>query len=142
MGRPYRRVRPGQSSVRSDVQVPAAYAGERTDRLDRLLDRARLGCLADRVGQREQVVGGRSVLVVRGQSQHLPAPRRREPLTVHVAQVVGVRLGVGRERTDHRGHVGVDVGEGGRGRTTTGGARTTTEETHARTLQRATAAPP
>ena len=48
-----------------------------------------------------------------------------------VAQVVGVRLGVGRERADDGGLVGVDVGERGRRRTTARGARTTTEETHA-----------
>jgi hypothetical protein len=51
---------------------------------------------------------------------------------VLVAQVVGVWLGVRREGTDDSSHVRVDVGERGGGRTSAGGARTATKETHGR----------
>ena len=42
-----------------------------------------------------------------------------------------MRLGVGRQRAEHRGLVGVDVGERGDRGTAAGGARTTTGRTHA-----------
>jgi hypothetical protein len=49
---------------------------------------------------------------------------------VLVAQVVGVRLGVGRQRAEDGGLVAVDVGEGGDRRTPAGGARTAADGTH------------
>ena len=74
--------------------------------------RHRAGGLADRVREGEQVVvGGASRREVGDQPQHLPAARRGQPLGVPVAQVVGVRLGVGRERAEHCRLVGVDIGE-------------------------------
>jgi hypothetical protein len=68
--------------------------------------------LADGVGQGEEVVVRRLGLdVLAGQAHDLPAARGGQALRVDGAQVVGVRLGEGRERADHRGLVAVDVGE-------------------------------
>ena len=70
------------------------------------------GGLPDGVGQRLEVVAARpEVGGVRGQPQDLPAARGGEPLGVRGAQVVAVRLGVGGQRAEDGGGVGVDVGE-------------------------------
>ena len=60
----------------------------------------------------------------------LPAARRGEPLACVLAQVVGVRLGVGRERADDGGGVGVDVGERRHGGRAARGARAATQGAH------------
>ena len=61
--------------------------------------RGRPGRLAHGVGQRLEVVAGRAdVGGVRREPQDLPATGGREPLGVGGAQVVAVRLGIGRER--------------------------------------------
>src|SRR5690606_14769018 len=69
------------------------------------------GRLAHRVGQRLQVVAARPAGAVGGQPDDLPAARGGAPLGVHRAQVVAVRLDIGRERTEHGRGVGVDIGE-------------------------------
>ena len=51
-----------------------------------------------------------------------------------LAQVVGVRLGVGRERADDGGLVGVDVGQRGDRGTAARGARATPDRTHGATV--------
>ena len=80
--------------------------------------------LPDRVGQRQQVVvGGSARRQVGREAQDLPAARGGEPLAVLRAEVVGVRLGVRRQRAEHGGLVGVDVGEGRDGGPTAGRAR-------------------
>ena len=49
-----------------------------------------------------------------GASRSTSQPRGAvQPLAVHLAQVVGVRLGVRRQRAEHGGRVGVDVGQRG-----------------------------
>lgn len=45
-------------------------------------------------------------------AQHLPTPRDGDPAGVVLAEVPGVRLLRRRERTDHRGRLGVDEGQG------------------------------
>ena len=67
---------------------------------------------------------------VPGEPEHLPAAGRREPLAVRVAEVVGVRLGVGRQRAEHRRLVGVDVGQRADRGAAAGGARTAAGRTH------------
>ena len=54
------------------------------------------------------------------QPQHLPPARRREALAVDLAQVVGMRLGVRRQRAEHGGLVGVDIGQRGDRRSAAG----------------------
>src|SRR2546423_14785883 len=50
------------------------------------------------------------------------------------AEVVTVRLGVRRERTDHGGRVRVGIGQCRDGGAPAAGSRTTTKRAHARTL--------
>lgn len=61
----------------------------------------------------------------------LPAARRGEPVGVPLAQVVAVRLGVGGERPDDGGPIGVDVGERRNGRDGARGARAAPDRAHA-----------
>src|SRR5690242_14793982 len=100
----------------------------------------RAGGLSDRVGQRLEIVGAdrrRTGLAV--EPHDLPATRGGELRRVVLAQVVGVRLGVGGERADDGGRVGVDVGERGDGGATARGARASAQRAHAgeRTCPRA-----
>ncbi len=84
------------------------------------------------VGQREQVVGaGLGLLVLGGQPDDLPPARRREPRRVLGAQVVGVRLGVGGERAEDGGAVGVGVGERRARRLAAAGLRALPRQVHA-----------
>ncbi len=87
--------------------------------------------LAHGVGQGFQVVaaraGGRRTVE---EPDDLPAPRGGEPLGVLGAQVVAVRLGVGRQRAEDRRRIGVDVRQRRDGGTAAGGARTATYRTH------------
>jgi len=67
--------------------------------------------LSDRVGESQQVVAGRAEQVgVGGKPEDLPAPRRTEPLTVRLTQVVRMRLREDGQRSQHGRLVGVDVG--------------------------------
>lgn len=102
----------------------------------------RPGRLAHGVGERLQVVttgagGSRGV----GEPDDLPAARRGEALGVLGAQVVAVGFGVGGERTEDRGRVGVDVRQRRDGGTAASGSRTATYRAHDvgryRTLERA-----
>ena len=68
-----------------------------------------------------------------GASRSTSQPRGAESRSLwRVAEVVGVRLGVRRERAEHRRLVGVDVGERGDRGTAARGARTAADGTHAR----------
>ncbi len=68
--------------------------------------------LAHGVGEREQVVGREGRLgVLAADADDLPAARGGHPLGVLAAQVVGVRLGVRRERAEHDRPVGVGIGQ-------------------------------
>ena len=62
----------------------------------------------------------------------LPPARCGEPVGVLVAQVVGVRLGLGGERADDGGGVGVDVGERGHRELGAPGSRTPPHAQHVR----------
>ena len=76
---------------------------------------ARLGTggLADRIGERLEVVGVRDRRrELADVAQDLPAARDGQPHRVLLAQVVGVRLGVAGQRADDRGQVGIGVGQG------------------------------
>ena len=70
-----------------------------------------------------------------GASRSTSQPRGRgEPLGVGGAQVVAVRLGVGGQRAEDGGRVGVDVGERRDRRATAGGPRTAADGAHGRTV--------
>jgi hypothetical protein len=85
------------------------------------------GGFPDSIGQREQVVAlGLRVDGLTGQPDDLPAPGRGEPLGMLLAQVVGVRLGIGRQRAENGRLVGVHIGERADGLALAGGTRTTT----------------
>ena len=91
----------------------------------------RSGGLTHGIGQGKKVVGaGAAGGLVRREAQDLPAAGRGEPLAVEVAQVVGMRFGVRRKRSEDGRLLGVDVGQRVQGAATAGGARTATE-THA-----------
>lgn len=113
-------------------EVAATGALVLLERTGQDLDRARLRGLANGVGEGEEVIGGRALTVVVREPEDLPAARSGESLAVAVAQVVGVWFGVGRQRADDGGLVGVHVGERGRGGAPTGCARTSSKETHDR----------
>ena len=70
------------------------------------------GRLADGVGERLEVVTVRLHRTrVDVESDDLPPARRGQPARVLFAEVVGVRLRVGRKRADNGGRVGVDICE-------------------------------
>lgn len=94
------------------------------------LDGPRYRCFADGVSQRQQVIAGMRMGVVLDQPQNLPAAWGTETFAVLAAQVVGMWLGVGSQRTQDGSLIGVDVGEGGRRRPATCSTRTPTEQTH------------
>jgi hypothetical protein len=82
------------------------------DRLVVLRAVARTPCLANGVRKGEQVVVTGARLDELGhQPDDLPAARGSQPFGVQGAQVVGVRLRVGRQRAEHRGRVRVHVGQ-------------------------------
>jgi hypothetical protein len=68
--------------------------------------------LADRFGERDEIVGARwrgsELSLV---SDHCPAARGGQATSVLLAQVVRVGLGERGQRTDHRGRIGVDIGQ-------------------------------
>lgn len=69
---------------------------------------------AHRLGQSNKIVAARPCwLVVDSEAHNLPTTRRGEASRVRGAQVVTVRLGVGREWTDHGRGVCVDIRERG-----------------------------
>ena len=61
------------------------------------------GGLADGVGERLKIICRRAGGLGDLEPHDLPAERRGESRRVPRAQVVAVRLGVGRERPEHRG---------------------------------------
>src|ERR1039458_3938923 len=64
----------------------------------------------DSVGEGLQVV--RFFLGRSGRKpDHVPSPRRRQPVGMGRAQVVAVRLDIGSQRSEHRGGVTVDIGQ-------------------------------
>ncbi len=97
---------------------------------------------ADRVGQCFEVVaaGVRGCGAV-GEPHHFPAPWRGKPLTVFGTEVVAVGLGVGGERAEDRGRIGIDVRQCRDGGAAARSARTATYRAHDvgryRTLERA-----
>src|SRR4051812_31469202 len=102
----------------------------------------RPGGLAHGVGKRFQIVTagpGRSGAVEK--ADDLPAAWGGEALGVLGAQVVAVGFGVGGERAEDRGRVGVDVRQRRDGGTAASGSRTATYRAHDvgryRTLERA-----
>src|SRR5882757_85675 len=91
----------------------------------------RTGRLAYRVGKRFQVVtGGAGGSGRVGEPDNLPAARRGEARGVLRTQVVAVGFGVGGERAEDRGRVGVDVRQRRDGGAAAGGARTATYRAH------------
>lgn len=142
-----RRGAEGASGVRG-AQHPEMAPARDLDRVGRsrapaaLLPVLGTGRLTDGVGERFQVVttgagGGRGV----GEPDDFPAARRGEPLAVLGTEVVAVGLGIGGERAEDRGRVGIDVRQCRDGGTAARGSRTATYRAHDvgryRTLERA-----
>jgi len=93
---------------------------------------ARTGSLSDGIGKRFEIIAaGLECFGIGGDAHHLPTAWSGEAVRVHLTEVVAVRLGVRSERADHRGGIGIDIGERGYRRL---GARRlgTTTTTHAR----------
>ena len=93
----------------SDIGHHAQVSSTRTRRLigffsldlDRTLI-SRTGSLAHGVGECLQVIDtGLQCIGVRGDPHDLPAFGSGQSITVHLAKVVTVRFGVGRQRADH-----------------------------------------
>jgi hypothetical protein len=83
--------------------------------------------LTDCIGEREQIIAlGLRVDGLTGQPDDLPAPGSGESLGVLFAEVVGVRLGIGRQRAENGRLVGVHIRERADSLTLAGGTRTTT----------------
>ena len=64
-----------------------------------------------RIGEREQIIGGRFGLLLDGESDHFPTARRRGGLRMLLAQIVAMWFGLVGERTEDRCGVSVGVGE-------------------------------
>jgi hypothetical protein len=68
--------------------------------------------LTDRLGERDQVIGGgRRGFELSVMTDQVPAARRRQASCVLLAQVVRVGLSERGQRTDHRRRIGVDIGQ-------------------------------
>ena len=108
--------------------MPAAATGFRQPRAVE----HRPGCLTDRVGEGFEIIAGthQDLRRVGVMTDDFPASRSGEPGAVRLAEVIRVRLSVRRQRADHGGRVGVDVGERGHGGQRTRGARTAPDRTH------------
>jgi predicted Zn-dependent protease with MMP-like domain len=110
--------------------VPAPAGAERRSGVDGRLPR-RTRSLSHGVGQGLEVVtAGLHRAGITVEPDHLPPTRDGEAAGVLLAQVVGVRLGVGREWTDDRSRVGVDVGERRHRRAAAGGPRAAAQRAH------------
>ena len=69
--------------------------------------------IADRVGQGKEVIRSRLLRSGgHGQAQNLPAPRDGEGISVLLAQIVTMGLGVGGQRSKDRRGIRVDVRQG------------------------------
>jgi hypothetical protein len=79
-----------------------------TDRLDW---RTRRRCFANGVCQCLKVVGGRFLARRERQPDDVPAPGRRQPVSMRAAQVVAMRFYVGGKRPEHRRRVSVHIGK-------------------------------
>jgi hypothetical protein len=64
-----------------------------------------------RIGESEQIIGGRFGLLLDRESDHFPTARRGEGLRMLLAQVVAMWFGLVSERTEDRCGVSVGVGE-------------------------------
>lgn len=110
--------------------MPSSAGARRRIGIDRRL-RRRTRRLTHGVGERLQVVTARlDRAPVDVEPHDLPTTRHGEAAGVLFAQVVGVRLGVGRERSDDGGRVGIDVSERGHRGTAAGGPRAAAQRAH------------
>ena len=128
-------------AVSAEAGRPAGGLGGRSSRRPGALGLG-AGRLADGVGQCLEVVGVRDRRREVADVPHdLPAARHRQAHRVLLAQVVGVRLGVGRQRADHGGEVGVGVGQRGHGRSRAPGLGAPPDMHHAAPFTRGTVSP-
>lgn len=113
------------------ADLSGAVGGEPHGWMRALLGRHRPGCLADGVGEGEEIVTGRAEGVgIRRQAHDLPPTRSAQTIAVGFAEVVGMGLGIRGERPQDGSLIGVDVGQGGHRRAPAGGTRTATGRTH------------
>lgn len=96
----------------------------------RLRGRGGPGGFAHGVGKREQIILGGSTVDAQGEPDDLPPAWCRQPLGMLVTEVVGVRFGIGGQRTEHRRLIGVDIGERGHRAPLARGPRTAPGTTH------------
>src|SRR6266542_2081725 len=108
-GRP-RLADKASSSGRDDPQVAAP--AQMLSEVGVVAGGARAAGLADRLGQRHQIVAaGWRWLEVAVIADQIPASWRGQPPGMLLAQVVGVRLGEGGQRTHDSGRVGIEEGQ-------------------------------
>ena len=79
-----------------------------------------------RVGKGQQIISARFRLFLDGQSDHLPAPGRRQGLGVRLAKVIAVRLDLICQRSENRGGVSIGIGQCRSGRIGASCSRTAT----------------
>jgi hypothetical protein len=89
--------------------------------------RDRPGGLPDRVGECFEIVSGRPGRLGGVEADHFPAQWSGEASRVPGAQVVAVRLGVGRQWPEYSGRLRVDIGERRHGGLAASGARAATK---------------
>jgi len=99
---------------------------------DRLRVNGRPRRLTHSVRQRLKIIRCRAGRLGDLQPDDIPAERRGEPCRVPGAQVVAMRLGVGRERAEHRRRLRIDVGERRNRRLTAGGPGASAKRAHER----------
>jgi hypothetical protein len=88
--------------------------------------------LSNRIGERLEIVWSRAGRLGEVEPDDLPAEGRRQPSRMPGAQVVAMRLGVRRERAEHRRRFGVDIRERGDSGLPTCGARAAAKRAHVR----------
>jgi hypothetical protein len=88
------------------------------------------GGFAHGVGKREQIILRGASVDAQGEPDDLPPAGRRQPLGMLVTEVVGVRFGIGGQRTEHRRLIGVYIGERGHRAPLARGPRTAPGTTH------------
>ena len=108
------------AKARTDARVVAGTVAGRTRRL------------ADGVRQSFKIVGRRPRRLGDLEPHNVPAQRGGQASRVPGAQVVAMRLSVGRERTEHGRRFGIDIGEGRHGGLAACGAATAAKRTHER----------
>jgi len=127
-------VEAARSSLLLVAQDPQVRASRSLGRGPRPRGGPRGPPLADRLGQGDQVVRRYGLALGWVETHDVPAPRGRQAGPVVGTQVIGVRLGEGGQRPQHRRLLGVDVGQGHHSATVTRGPGALSRDRHDTTL--------